>query len=517
MENAMRTKKIALNVLSSIILHLVNTLASLVVRKIFIQYIGADVLGINSVYSNILSFLALSELGLGTTVAVCLYKPLAEQDYVSVSAYMGFLKKVYCIIGIVILGMGLAVMPFVPYIITTDKENAYIYISFFLYLCSVAFSYFFSYKKILLYADQKAYIYQIISIASKLVLNIGFAATIIAFRNYYIYLLVSLICTLGENFAVTIAADRQYKLANCKGRGLTKEEYRVIIDKLKGILCFSLGRWMVTSTDNIIISAFIGTIHVTFYTNYYLIINMLDAIFSNFASNISASMGNLIYTSRERFKSAFNKIIIIQHFLFSISTSGFIVLATEFVGGYFGEESVLDAPIVICMGIVYYINGFSNGLESVRKAFGLFEQDKFFNLFSPILNIIISVYGAKHWGIIGVLFGTIVCWIINKVIVLTWVLKKYVPEFSRGAYSAYLLGSIGVTSLLTYVEILICERINISSWFAEILIKGVVIVSMGILINILLLGRTKEFRELVNSFSNKRRRSAIGEFGDKMK
>ena len=95
MENAMRTKKIALNVLSSIILHLVNTLASLVVRKIFIQYIGADVLGINSVYSNILSFLALSELGLGTTVAVCLYKPLAEQDYVSVSAYMGFLKKVY--------------------------------------------------------------------------------------------------------------------------------------------------------------------------------------------------------------------------------------------------------------------------------------------------------------------------------------------------------------------------------------------------------------------------------------
>lgn len=499
----MRTKKIALNVLSSIVLHIVNTLASLIVRKIFIQYIGADVLGINSVYSNILSFLALSELGLGTTVAVCLYKPLAEQDYTSVNAYMGFLKKVYSIIGVVILGMGLMLMPFVPYIITTNKENMYIYISFFLYLCSVAFSYFFSYKRILLYADQKAYIYQVISIVSKLVLNIGFAATIIAFRNYYIYLLVSLLCTLGENFAVTIVADRQYKLINYRGRALSKEERWKIVSKLKGILCLSLGRWMVTSTDNIIISAFIGTVHVTFYTNYHLIINMMDAIFSNFASNVSASMGNLIYTSRDRFKSAFHKIIIIQHFLFSISTAGFIVLATEFVGGYFGKESVLDDGIVICMGIVYYLNGFSNGLESVRKAFGLFEQDKFFNLFSPVLNIVISIYGALHWGIIGVLLGTIVCWTINKVAVLPWVLKRSVPEFSRGAYIMYLFGSIGVTCLLTFAGLLICNRINISSWFMEIVVEGIIIVTMGMFANILLLGRTSEFRELVISLKNK--------------
>lgn len=493
----MRTKKIMLNVMTSIILHLVNTLFSLIVRKLFIQYIGADVLGINSVYSNILSLLALSELGIGTTVAVCLYKPLAEQDYTSVNAYMDFLKKVYRVVGIAIFGIGFLLTPFVPYVITTDKDNAYICISFIIYLTSVAFSYFFSYKRILLYADQRAYIYQIVSIISKLVLNIGFIIVIIISQNYFIYLLVSLICTLGENFIVAAMTDKQYESTYGLKRALTEDERHGIASKTKGILCLSFGRWMVTSTDNIIISAFIGTVHVTFYTNYYLIINMLDAIFSNFASNITAALGNLIYASRARIKDVFDKIIIVQHLLFSISTAGFLVLATDFIEGYFGKESVLDIKIIVCMGIIYYINGFSNGLESIRKAFGLFEEDELFNLFSPIINIIISVYGAIHWGLIGVLLGTIICWVINKVIVLTWVLEKNIPEFSSARYILQLTGSIFVTGILTLLGRWICNLIKLPLWLPEVLLKGIILVGIGIAINMLLLGWTKEFKELI--------------------
>ncbi|MCM1236646.1 MAG: hypothetical protein NC489_41750, partial [Ruminococcus flavefaciens] len=233
----MRTKKVALNVVTGIILHIVNTVAGLVVRKIFMQYIGADVLGINSVYSSILSFLALSELGIGTTIAVCLYEPLAKNDYEQIEKYMLFLQRVYRIIGIVILGVGLLLTPFIPYIITTEKSHDYIYISFIIYLCSIAFSYFFSYKRMLMDADQKAYIYQIIDIVSKLILNIGFIVVIIAFKNYYAYLLFSLFCVLGSNFVISVVVDKQYHLVYTSKERLSKAEYHNVIGKLKGLLC----------------------------------------------------------------------------------------------------------------------------------------------------------------------------------------------------------------------------------------------------------------------------------------
>lgn len=496
----MRTKKITLNVLTGIVLHIVNTAASLVVRKIFIQYIGADVLGINSVYSSILSFLALSELGIGTTIGICLYKPLAQMDYKSVELYMGFLRKVYNIIGVLILGLGLLLMPFVPYIITTDNSRSYIYISFIMYLCSVAFSYFFSYKRTLLNADQKAYIYQIISIVSKLILNIGFIIVIVAFKNYFLYLLVSLFCTVGENFIVSVVVDRRYHFSYAAKGKLPRAEFHEIIKKLKGGLCISLGSWMITGTDNIILSSCLGTEQVTYYSNYSLIINMLDAICSNFSSHASATMGNLIYTNRDRFTSVMNKILLMQHFLFSISTAGFIVVASDFVGGYFGSEFVLDISVVVCMGIVYYINGFSNGLGAVRVAFGLLEQDRFFNLATPFLNIIVSIYGALRWGIVGIIIGTIMCRIINKVIILMWILNKYIAEFSWKKYLLQLVGSGGVTCILTCIGLWICHSVNVENWLLRVMVETCIVGGIGIVINVFLLGWTKEFKELLLSF-----------------
>lgn len=167
---------------------------------------------------------------------------------------------------------------------------------------------------------------------------------------------------------------------------------------------------MITSTDNIIISLHLGMIYITYYSNYSLIINMLNAICSIFFAHAS---GNLIYTDRDRFTTVKNKILLIQHFLLSISTAGFIVLSSNFAGGYFGKEYILHTYTVVCMGIAYYIIGFSNGLESVRRAFGLLEKDRFFTLFTPFLNIVISVYEVLHWGIMGVLIENIIVLLIS--------------------------------------------------------------------------------------------------------
>ena len=309
----------------------------------------------------------------------------------------------------------------------------------------------------------------------------------------------NMICMVGENFAVSIIVDKQYKFSYTVNEKLPRAEFHEIVEKLKGVLCISLGGWLITGADNIILSSFLGAVQVTYYSNYSLIINMLNAVCSNFSAHVSATLGNIIYTDRDKFVTVMNKILLVQHFLFSISTAGFLALASDFVGGYFGKDFILDNSIVACMGIVYYINGFSNSLESVRRAFGLLEQDRIFNLVTPVLNIIISVYAVLQWGMIGILIGTIICRIINKVVVLTWILNKYIEEFSWKKYLLQLIGSGGITCILIYIGKAICNRVNIEYWLMRVIVGAFIVGGIGFTINVFVLGWTNEFKELTIS------------------
>jgi len=58
----------------------ITILMQFIVRTIFIQTLGKSYLGINGLFSNILSMLSLAELGVGNAILFKLYEPLSKND-----------------------------------------------------------------------------------------------------------------------------------------------------------------------------------------------------------------------------------------------------------------------------------------------------------------------------------------------------------------------------------------------------------------------------------------------------
>lgn len=68
-----RTSKSLLNIKIAFAFYFINLLLTFLSRKYFIDYLGSELLGLNTTLTNMLGFLNLAELGVGTAVSYTLY------------------------------------------------------------------------------------------------------------------------------------------------------------------------------------------------------------------------------------------------------------------------------------------------------------------------------------------------------------------------------------------------------------------------------------------------------------
>ena len=497
-----KSKRALWNVIINTLVQILQVVLAFVVRKVFLMTLGADILGLNSLFSSILAFLSLTELGLGVSVSMCLYKPLAENDTIKITAYMYFLKKVYTYIGIAIFVIGICITPFLQFIVNGDYSYAFIVEAFILYLSSTAVTYFFSYKKILLNADQKSYIVSAAQVFYKIILNIGQILVLLITQNYFLFLTINVICNLTENIIVSNICSRQYPFLRRKEACLDKEEKLNLRKKVTGMLCYKLSNYLIEGIDNIIISTFLGTVVVAYYSNYYLVINMLFAIFACIGTSSVAGLGNILSSDKKRLRSAFSRLLLVQHFVFSFSASAMLVLVSDFVEIFFGTDSVLPFEAVILMVAIYYIKGFSQGIEALRNSAGLFEKDKYVNLMLACLNIIISVSLVVKIGIIGVLVGTIICFFIKEVVIVPWYVMQDMEADIGKWYTWNFIKYTAVTCMIMLICLVIHDNIFIINEYITWILNGTLCFAVSVVINILVFRKTDEMKQSLNLLSN---------------
>ena len=154
-----RVKKSVLNAEVGIIFYFLSLAITFFSRKIFLDNLGADFIGLIGTLLSILSLLNLSELGIGLSVCYFLFKPLAGNDHQKINEIVSLLGYLYKRIGQFIIGTGLLVGLFFPIIFhKTTLPLSIIYFAFFSFLGSSAIGYFINYRQTLLDADQKMYI-----------------------------------------------------------------------------------------------------------------------------------------------------------------------------------------------------------------------------------------------------------------------------------------------------------------------------------------------------------------------
>jgi len=491
-----RTRNSSRNIYSGIANRVVQLLLSFISRRIFINVLGIGYLGINGLFSDILGMLSMADLGFGTAMAYSFYKPIATDDKAMIAALVNFYKKVYTVIALVVGILGISILPFLRFIVNLDNPIKNLEMYYLAFLVNTIFSYLYIYKSSILAADQKGYEINRISLLINSAKSITQIFILVIFKNYLLLILTTIVYTITNNILISNKADRLYPFIKSKLFLLSEQRNR-IYKNLLSVFIVKISSALINSTDNIIISYYIGTTFVGLYSNYYIVTSQIFGFVTIFYSSLTASIGNLIET--ESADERYNIFKITQ--MTSYIVSGVVVVCSYFlledlIVVWLGKSYILDSLTLTAILLNIYMQVILQPIWTFREATALYLKTKYVMLMTALINIALSILFAKFLGVGGVLLATF----ISRLLTYFWyepilLFRKY---FCRGSISYF--RDVLINSILVLIIILIVIPLNnmlgTYSW-TSILVRGILFSSFTILVYVIRFWKSYELENLV--------------------
>lgn len=469
-----RTENVIRNINVALICQAANTILGFVSRSFFISMLGKTYLGLNGVFSNILTVLNFAELGIGTAIVYNLYQPLKDHNEKKVSTLVNFYRNAYLVIGCVIACVGLLLTPFLTYLIKEQpevKEN--ISLLYILFLSSTVVSYFNAHKKSLLSADQKQHVTNIYHQLVHTVQIILQMIILLLTREYILYLLIQIVCLIVENILVSKKADKLYPfLKNYRKNKIEKDLYVSIKKDVGALTIYKLNSAIIHGTDNILITALQsdGVQAVGLYANYTLITETLNTILGIITNALTPSIGNL-NTEKDinKKEQIFYTTLYVCSWAYGLACAGIMALSDRFISSWIGSEFILDKAVVFAIVLQLYIRSVHYAAYTYRVTCGLFVQSKYVPILTSLLNIGLSIYLGMKFGLFGILFATSIARILTVGISDPYLVYKYVFRKSvKAYYKRYILYAVLVV-LAYYLAELTAGFVSINGWYGFIL------------------------------------------------
>ncbi len=406
-----RKKSSFKNMITAVSSNVLTIIVGLVAQAVFIKILGSEYLGLNGLFSNVISMLGIVELGMGSAIIYNMYKPIAEENHEKIKSLMQFYKKSYRIITLIISIIGIMIIPFIKYIVDIESVTVGInvYLVYILFLLETICSYILSYKRSMLYADQKEYITNIIHMGYTILVNTMQLTFLYFTHDYYLYLIIKVMMRLVENIVISSYVNRRYSyLLDNNVTKLDSKTEKDIFQKIKALFFHKIGTFIVSGTDNIIISKYLGLVTVGLYSNYYMIINAVQTVINHIIQATRASVGNLLVTeSKTKQFDIFNKIRFVNFWISCFSSICIFVIMDSFITIWIGYKFVLPTKVLLVLVINFFIVSSRSTYGAFKEAAGIFYEDRFVPIIESLLNIVLSIIFVKKFGLMGVFMGTI--------------------------------------------------------------------------------------------------------------
>lgn len=495
-----RVQKAKLNSIISLLTQFLQILIGFVVRKLFINYLGVAYLGYNSVFLNILQMLNLADMGIGVAITSYLYAPLADEDQDRIVAIMAIYKKIYSILGVVVLLVGLVISVFLGKLIPDANCGIwYLRMLFYINLIGTVSTYFLAYNRTLLIADQKSYLSSVYDTGISFCVSILQIASLIFWPNYIVYLCLNIAKNIVSNIVVSVQVNKEYEyLNNVIDKELVNEYKPKIFQYVKDVFVSRIGAVVYYSTDNIILSIIKGSLLTGFLSNYTMITGYLNTIVSQVLSSLQATFGNYVSTTKDneaKMRMTDNYFCVnfcIGNFCFIC----FALLAQPFVKIFFGESMLLAFSTVLWLGINLMLTFLIQLPSQVFVIYKLFRYDRPIIITSAILNIVISVAFVNVIGVNGVLVGTFVTSLVY-LFSRFYIISRYVYEVRYSHYIKKIM-SYALVSVTSFAVTNCAVRDMNGDSVINFAFRAIFVGCLSILSTSFLLCFTEEFEFLKN-------------------
>lgn len=465
-----------LNVLSGILLQTVTVLLTFVCRTVFIRTLSVDYLGFNGLFSNILSVLSLAELGVGSAITFDMYKPLATGDKARLTALLNYFRRLYNIVAATVGALGLALVPFLRFLVKTSVPMHKVTEYYLLYLANTVVTYLVVYRTSILAADQKSYILNGIRTLFTVVQNAVQIAVLLIWHNFMLYIVIQAVCGLCINVAGAGIATKKYPYIKGRDR-LDSAERKKIWVNIRSFFYYQLGGALLNNTDNILISMILGTACVGYYSNYSLIIATVAGFTSMVFNAVQASVGNLnVQSDPEKQLFIFKILGLIGFWMYGFCSICFVLLFQDFIQLWIGRKYLLDMLSIAMAVGAFYLQGVLYPIWCYRNTTGLFRQTRYVMLFTTAINLILSVWLGYVIGLAGILMATVIARVTTNVWFEPTVLyHHYFHKRVRGFFYTHIryLLLLGAAFGLTFLAVHWINGITAGGFIAKLAICAV--------------------------------------------
>lgn len=482
-EEKSRLKNSAINVFFGILSQATVIILNFITRTVFIKMLGEEYLGINGLFTNILSMLSLADLGFDVAVVYSMYKPIAEKDNKKLAGLMNFYKKVYIIIAIMIAIIGISIIPFLNNIINLENEIEHVVLYYLLYLINTIMTYLLANRVAIINADQKMYIIKRYTTIFKIIQAILQIMALVIAKSFFVYLLIQILCNLLINLYGAYKARKMYPFIRNKKSKITKEEQKSIFSNVKSMFIYKIGAVMLTNTDGIIISKYINTIMVGFYSNYLTIMSAIDTFLTIIFTSITASVGNLnVSATGEKKTEILYKLDFIANWGYGFCSVCLFTLCGHFIGLIWGTKYILSNIVLMTIVINFYIVGNSQPIILYRNTTGMFKEAKYIFIWTSIINISLSIILACILPTEELkLFGILIATPISRVLTNVWYEPyKLFTIFLNTKPKKYYIKKIKdflivmIVILITYYIASVFKELNIVNFILKVIICMIV-------------------------------------------
>ncbi len=502
-----RVKKTLLNARVNLIFYFLTLFLSFFSRKIFLDCLGADFVGLTGTLYNLLGFLNLAELGIGSAVGYLLYEPLFDQDRDKINEIISVMGYLYRWIGFIILGGGIILSCFLPLIFPdTGFQLPLIYFAYYAFLASSLIGYFINYRQNLLGADQRNYVVTGYFQTMNIIKTIIQMALVYYTGSYYLWVAIELILGIIYSFILNWKINQTYPWLKTEvsiGRELLKV-HNIVLVKTKQLFIQKISYFVQYQTVPFLTYAFVNLQIVAFYGNYTIITDKIAQFVNSFLESSGASIGNLIAEgNRKKIMGLFWELLCMRYFIGGLFAFAILVLIDPFIQIWLGNEYLLSNTVVYLIVINVFLGYTRGGVMQFLFGYGMFSD-----IWAPITEIVINLSvaiacGAK-WGLPGVLLGGILSQllIVNiwKPIYLFWKgfhepIWKYWVGFVKLISCIMIPAIIIITIIMPHINI--DPTINYLSW----ILYAIVNVGMySVLILAVMYLSNSGMRRLVNRF-----------------
>lgn len=447
-----RVHRSIMNIKVGMLFYMLSLILAFFSRKVFLDCLGAEFIGLTDMLGNIMSFLSVAELGIGTSIVFFLYKPLQEDNHEKINEIVSILAYLYRCIGFIIGGIGVVVSIFFPWWFGHLSTGLFlVYFAFFSFLANSMVGYLFNYRQLLLSANQKQYVVHSYFQAINLLKSLTQIILAYYFRNLYVWVIVGLVYTIIGCILFNRRIDKEYpwlKIDIQAGKRNLKQ-YPEVLRKTRQIFVQRINDFVLNRCDAIFIGWFVSVTQVAFYGNYMMLIYKLIFLVNILSDGLRAGVGNLLAEGNEKnIMKVFWELATVRFFIMGGVIYSMIIGIQSFIGCWLGTEYQLDMTIVYLLILYYFFYLQDAAVLIFINGAGLY-QDVWatWTSFAITLGVTLTLGLFFNLGIASILIGKMCSLLVINVFWKPYFLfsrgfHKSVGVFWRGMAPLYIIFTV---------------------------------------------------------------------------